>query len=595
MSLPVTQAPEDFEPELLPAERTAPAAPEVPSLELERLRRAVKSRLFGASSAPLAIDRYEILGCIGQGGMGIVYAARDERLGRTVALKLLRPEFGANVGAGPGDLAKEARSMAKLSHPNVVAVFDVGEHEGQLFVAMEYVEGQSLRRWLDTPRELAQILDVYIAAGEGLAAAHRAGLVHRDFKPDNVLVGKDGRPRILDFGLARGPDQQIEPGPPSFADSAEATATSFSRHGLLLGTPAYMAPEQHLGERADARSDQFGFCVALYQALYEHLPFPSEDLRALSLAIVAGKLTPPPQHARIPERLRLLVLRGLSVDAPSRFSDMDTLLAELREIRAQLGAEPEATYDTRAIQRAFGVESSSGRTDGRPHLNESELAEIADEVGLALQDPSEPEPRPEPERHRNFLARAFAAANPFSKDAELEPTRVGERSDLGLSTTILAKCNLSAMPSTGTQRRIIRELERNLGGTGTIEQFDTGMAWANAEAEASIDRHPEGARLVIRRGFAKLARKRRRKGMAVGGLLGMMSGAILTDLAIFHFVEPILVFGGLAFGAAVGLNIARQLHANHMKEERALLEWIGRRIEALSASEQPALPEGSRQ
>jgi serine/threonine protein kinase len=562
------------------AERTAPAAPSVPALELERLRREVKSRLFGTPHGPLTIDRYRILGCIGQGGMGIVYAAHDERLGRTVALKLLRPELGRT---GTGDLAREAQSLAKLSHPNVVAVFDVGEHGGQLFVAMEYVEGQSLRRWLETPRPLSAILEVFIAAGEGLAAAHRAGMVHRDFKPDNVLVGVDGRPRILDFGLARAHDQQRELLPPAFADHAQATATSLSRHGVVLGTPAYMAPEQHLGERADARSDQFGFCVALYHALYGSLPFATDDLRALSLAIVSGKLTPPPVLPGVPDRLRRLVIRGLRVDPEARYADMDALLSELRDVLTALmhpershaapspELAPEPVYDTRAIERAFGLPGGSGASTGRPALSESEMAEIADEVGLALRDPHAAPPSP-----------------PSRIDGD-PLTRMGERTDWGLHSTILAERELSALPNLDTQRRIVRELERNLGGTGIVEQFDAGLAWANQDAEASIDRQPGGARMVLRRSFAKLARKRRRRGMTFGFIGGTIIGGIATDLlpAFVMAIEPLFIFGGMALGILAGLRLATRIHERQMDEERALLGWVGERVEALVAAEQP--------
>jgi serine/threonine protein kinase len=569
------------------AERTAPAAPSVPALELERLRREVKSRLFGTEHGPLTIDRYRILGCIGQGGMGIVYAAHDERLGRTVALKLLRPELGRT---GTGDLAREAQSLAKLSHPNVVAVFDVGEHAGQLFVAMEYVEGQSLRRWLETPRPLPAILEVFIAAGEGLAAAHRAGMVHRDFKPDNVLVGVDGRPRILDFGLARAHDQQRELLPPAFADNAQATATSLSRHGVVLGTPAYMAPEQHLGERADARSDQFGFSVALYQGLYRSLPFATDDLRALSLAIVSGKLTPPPVLPSVPDRLRRLVIRGLRVDPDARYTDMDALLSELRDILTALthperaianplpDSEPEPVYDTRAIERAFGLSGSSGSSgtgSGRPALSESEMAEIADEVGLALRDPN-------------------TATTPPARTDHHAPTRIGERTDFGLPSTILAQRELSALPNLDTQRRIVRELERNLGGTGIVEQFEAGLTWANSEAEASIDRQPGGARMVLRRSFAKLARKRRRRGMLFGFFGGTVAGGIATDLlpALLTAIEPVFVFSGMALGILAGLRVAKRIHERQMDEERALLHWVGERVEALVAAVQAprALP-----
>jgi hypothetical protein len=436
-----------------------------------------------------------------------------------------------------------------------------------------------LRRWLETPRSLAAILEVFIAAGEGLAAAHRAGLVHRDFKPDNVLVGADGRPRILDFGLARGPDHGRKPAPPAFAEHTEATATSLSRHGVVLGTPAYMAPEQHLGERADARSDQFGYCVALYQALYRNLPFATDDLRALSLAIVSGKLTPPPILPSVPDRLRRLVIRGLRVDPEARYSDMDALLSELRDILTALAHPERATpapapalepiYDTRAIERAFGLSRSAGPGSGRPGLRESELAEIADEVGLALRDPHAP-----------------ATASRSSRD---EPTPIGERTDFGMPSTILAERSLSALPNLDTQRRIVRELERNLGGTGIVEQFEAGLTWANKEAEGSIDRQPGGARLVLRRSFAKLARRRRRRGLVFGFFGGTILGGISTELlpAFLMMLEPIVVFGGMGLGALAGLQLAKKIHQRQMDEERSLLRWVAERVEALIAAEQP--------
>ena len=574
----------------LPPVSTKPNPPPVPSLELERLRREVKSRLFGSSDAPLTIDRYRILGCVGQGGMGIVYAARDERLGRTVALKLLRPEL---TRAGGSDLAGEAQALARLSHPNVVAVFDVGEHEGQVFVAMEYVEGESLRRWLDQPRELAAILDVYLAAGQGLAAAHRAGLVHRDFKPDNVLVASDGRPRILDFGLARSPGRDAGGQPPAFADDAEATATSVSRYGVLLGTPAYMAPEQHLGERADARSDQFGFCVALYQAVYRALPFPSEDLRALSLAIVTGRMTPPPSTPAVPERLRELILRGLAVRPEQRFADMDVLLGELRAVRALLDASPspttptsttpttERSYDTRAIERAFGVAAGAGAaSSGRPPLSDAELQAIADEVGLELGAT----------HSETAGASASTSAEPGASIAALAPINRASSLDQtlhGLPVTLHHERSLPCLPNPETQRRIVRELERNLGGTGIVEQFDAGMAWANREAEASIDRYPGGARLTIRRSFNKLARKRRRRGMIFGGLLGTICGGVFLDAVapFFQAIEPLIVFSGTGLGILAGTRFARMLHGRQMDEERSLLEFVGERVAALVAAD----------
>ena len=194
-----------------------------------------------ASEAALAgtLGRYVLHARLGAGGMGVVYAAYDPELDRRVALKVLR-----HAGA---QLRDEARAIAKLAHPNVIAIHDVGEADGELFIAMEHVDGVTLRDWLRESHPPAEILDVFVQAGRGLAAAHRAGLVHRDVKPSNIIVGSDGRARVLDFGLARGGEGDAEP--------------------AIVGTPGYMAPEQRRGERVDARADQYAFAVALWEAL----------------------------------------------------------------------------------------------------------------------------------------------------------------------------------------------------------------------------------------------------------------------------------------------------------------------------------------
>ncbi|MBL8743732.1 MAG: serine/threonine protein kinase, partial [Myxococcales bacterium] len=232
------------------------------------------------------IGRYRVIGRLGEGGMGAVLAAHDPELDRTVALKILHESAGDERGELRDRLAREARAMAKLAHPNVVAVYDVGADpaSGQLFVTMELVDGTTLRDWLRTPRSSRAILDVFMAAGTGLAAAHAAGLVHRDFKPENVLVGRDGRVRVGDFGLAR---------PPRGAAASDAPLSpTLTRTGAIIGTPAYMAPEQFLGEAADARSDQFAFAVALFEALRGERPFAGASLRELSENVVAGRLSP---------------------------------------------------------------------------------------------------------------------------------------------------------------------------------------------------------------------------------------------------------------------------------------------------------------
>src|SRR5262245_38853464 len=221
------------------------------------------------------VGRYLVLSSLGAGGMGVVFAAYDPQLDRKIALKLLRSGLAGSSKDARTRLQREAQAIAQLSHPNVVSVYDVGTTtDGDLYIAMEFVEGDTLTTWLKKyPRTWREIIDVFLQAARGLFAAHSVGLLHRDFKPDNVLVGGDGRVRVTDFGLARSvitPEEAVRPGSsgPS-ALNAELTAT-----GTVLGTPRYMAPEQLTGPDIDARADQFSFCVALYEALWGVHPLP---------------------------------------------------------------------------------------------------------------------------------------------------------------------------------------------------------------------------------------------------------------------------------------------------------------------------------
>lgn len=295
---------------------------------------AGSSPLVRPESAVLApgerLGRYQIERLLTTGGMGVVYTARDVGLGRRVALKLMRGAFGGE--AGRVRLRREAQAMAQLSHPNVASVFELGEVDGRVFLAMELVEGGTLREWMRRPRAWREVVDMFAAAGEGLAAAHRAGLVHRDFKPENVLVGPDGRPRVADFGLSCPETVAEEKGAPS----GKLTLT---QAGMMLGTPAYMAPEQLRGEPADARSDQYGFCVALYEALLGKRPFPAETLDELR-ARVEGSLPLPPKGGRVPAHLWAALARGLQPVPSARFSDMEGLLEVLRFPESPKAIEP---------------------------------------------------------------------------------------------------------------------------------------------------------------------------------------------------------------------------------------------------------------
>jgi serine/threonine protein kinase len=266
--------------------------------------------------------------------MGAVYAAQDPDLDRNVALKLLRSE-GLSEEARQrmrARLLREAKAMARLSHPEVITLYDVGTFGDQLFVAMEHIDGGTLRQWRAARhRTYAEILEVYERAGSGLAAAHEAGLVHRDFKPDNVLVGRDGRVRVTDFGLARVVDAR-PPQPPGRGDGAGGRdeGVLLTRTGSLLGTPAYMAPEQLWGRPADARSDVFSFCVALYEALHGERPFAGRSVLDLRSAIELGQLRARPVMTRVPPWVHAVLRRGLRAAADERFPTMRELLDALR-------------------------------------------------------------------------------------------------------------------------------------------------------------------------------------------------------------------------------------------------------------------------
>ncbi|MBK7828709.1 MAG: protein kinase [Nannocystis sp.] len=300
----------------------------------------------GDEFAPGAvISRYMVLSRLGSGAMGVVYAAYDPELDRKVALKLLHPRSGSSLDSKVR-LMREAKALARLSHPNVVAVHDVGTFADRVFLAMEFIDGKTLGAWLKEkaqPRPWREVLAILGKAGEGLAAAHAAGLIHRDFKPDNVLIARDGRVRVLDFGLARSAadaspeDTEVDPAAAAVLASvsserrerSQTEAALLTRTGALVGTPAYMSPEQHLGRFADPRSDQFSFCVALYQALYGVRPFGGERMTSLAFQVLQGKVGAAPPGTTVPAWLRRIVLRGLNVDPELRYPGMPELLADL--------------------------------------------------------------------------------------------------------------------------------------------------------------------------------------------------------------------------------------------------------------------------
>jgi serine/threonine protein kinase/tetratricopeptide (TPR) repeat protein len=325
------------------------------------------------------LGRYVILSLLGQGGMAVVFLAYDPELDRKVAVKLVRA--GLLGTQGRSRLQREAQALARLSHPNVVPVYDVGTVNDQTFVAMEHVDGVTLKKWLKQPRTFREIRAVMLDAGRGLSAAHRAGLVHRDFKPDNVIIGNDGRVRVLDFGLARAvedlstsnpselrtpsgedprspsssspgmePEHTFSDEPSDSSQSGRRRLSQVTRADQIIGTPAYMAPEQNLGGVTDERADQFSFCVTLYEAFWRAKPFDrSETLSGSRMPTIAEKkkkghkpralASPPPKPKpggpQVPRFVEAIVMRGLSMDPVDRWPSMDQLLQALSRDPAQ--------------------------------------------------------------------------------------------------------------------------------------------------------------------------------------------------------------------------------------------------------------------
>ncbi len=307
-------------------DRLQSAAPDLEGDPAERAaRQQLRARMFEAPAEPETIGRYEIRGRLGHGGIGVVYDGWDPRLRREVAVKLLHDR-----GVDSSRLRREAQALARLSDPHVVEVFEVGTHDGDVFVAMARVEGATLRTW-QKDRGIDEILAAYLQAARGLAAAHRVGVVHQDFKPDNAMMGTDGRVRLLDFGLANLVEARR-------AASSEATthdgqAVAPTSDGGIRGTPGYMPVEQLAGRSVDARADQFAWCVALYEALYGHRPFEGDTPAEYVGAVVDGRIRDAPAGSPVPRHVRAVLQRGLARDRDDRWPTMEALTDALEHAR----------------------------------------------------------------------------------------------------------------------------------------------------------------------------------------------------------------------------------------------------------------------
>jgi serine/threonine-protein kinase len=328
--------------------------------------------------APPQFGRYRIDTVLGSGGMGIVYRAWDPQLARPVAIKVVRR--GGEDTQGRARLVREAQALARLSHPNVCHVYDVGTDGDEVWVAMELIDGVSLRQWADQTRTRDELLDVLVGAANGIAAAHEAGLVHRDVKPENVLITRDGRAIVTDFGLARTEDR-IDPNASTLSTDPHLTAT-----GAIAGTPAYIAPEQLTGDPIDARVDQFAWAVMAWEMLVGARPFPI--VFAARIEAVQNGLQPP---ASLPKPQGLALVKAMAYVARDRFGSMRELIDAMRA-PAQAETKPQAAKNRAPAIAGLVVLTASGVAIGAWLF-----ARGPDKASATIAQPTEPSPQKAPE------------------------------------------------------------------------------------------------------------------------------------------------------------------------------------------------------
>ncbi|NTX38054.1 MULTISPECIES: serine/threonine-protein kinase [unclassified Myxococcus] len=456
------------------------------------------------------IGRYLLLRRLGQGGMGVVYAAYDPDLDRKVALKLLHPDGRHDHSEeARSRLLREAQAMARVSHPNVIPVFDVGMWGDQVFVAMELVDGGTLASWLKaSPRSWREIVTRYVEAGRGLEAAHAAGLVHRDFKPANVLVSRAGRVYVTDFGLARTMGDLPQDEEPLTEETREALASSAGRRmlettltedGLLVGTPNYMSPEQFRGTTLDGRTDQFSFCAALYGALFGARPFEPGSLRAYAFSstsvsaelerteslgaqrpsaapsspatILVPAVREPPRDSKVPGWVRDAVLRGLSLEPDARFASMAVLLEALSQ-------EHRRTLRRRWVTAASALGATLALTGGAAW----QQSRVCVDAGAQMDDVWSPTTQAK-------LSTAFlATGRPFAEGMAQSVSRaLGDYADLWKRQRVQA-CEATRVQGVKPEEQLDRQLvcleRRRKDFSATVELLSSADA---ALVEKSLD------------------------------------------------------------------------------------------------------------
>ncbi|MCR9165363.1 MAG: tetratricopeptide repeat protein [bacterium] len=346
----------------------------VDSVDAARALAKVSANLLGAADSEAKFGRFTLLEQVGAGAMGTVYAALDPELDRRIAIKLLKSELDESQPRARARMRREARALAKLNHPNVASVYEVGQVDERAFIAMEFVDGRALDVWMEDRPPWREVVSVFCQAGRGLAAAHDAGSVHRDFKPGNVMLGADGRVVVLDFGLAA-PYAATET-QETADESLDSPIDRLTATRAVVGTPAYMAPEQHRGEQATTLSDQFAFCVSLFEALHGTRPFKGRTRASVLEAIEEGRIvTESPTGSRVAPRLNRVLRRGLSARPEDRFSSMHALLAELdlRRASRRRVAMVGVLGGSVALAIAYGVGAQHSPVDSPAECIDSEL------------------------------------------------------------------------------------------------------------------------------------------------------------------------------------------------------------------------------